>query len=99
MHTCCNLCNNRIQKELTCCELFARYAEGGDLYTRLREQRDRNEFLSEVQVVRWFIQICMALQYLHQQHILHRDLKTQNIFLTKTKMVKVRFTQVTTYKY
>ncbi|CAK8681393.1 unnamed protein product [Clavelina lepadiformis] len=65
------------------------YAEGGDLYTRLREQRDRNEFLSEVQVVRWFIQICMALQYLHQQHILHRDLKTQNIFLTKTKMVKV----------
>ena len=66
------------------------FAEGGDLYKRLREQRERNEHLSEVQVVRWFIQICMALQYLHQQHILHRDLKTQNIFLTKTKMIKVK---------
>uniref|UniRef100_H2ZPD2 non-specific serine/threonine protein kinase n=1 Tax=Ciona savignyi TaxID=51511 RepID=H2ZPD2_CIOSA len=65
------------------------FAEGGDLYTQLREQREKNEFLSEVQVVRWFIQICMALQYLHQKHILHRDLKTQNIFLTKAKMIKV----------
>jgi len=69
--------------------IFCRYAEGGDLYTELRHYRERNEFLTEVQVVRWFIQICMALQYLHQQHILHRDLKTQNIFLTKTKMIKV----------
>nr|CAB3264289.1 serine/threonine-protein kinase Nek4 [Phallusia mammillata] len=65
------------------------FAEGGDLYTKLREHRDINEFLTEVQIVRWFIQICMALQYLHQKHILHRDLKTQNIFLTKTKMIKV----------
>nr|XP_002128026.1 serine/threonine-protein kinase Nek4 [Ciona intestinalis] len=65
------------------------FAEGGDLYTKLREQREKDEFLLEVQVVRWFIQICMALQYLHQKHILHRDLKTQNIFLTKAKMIKV----------
>ncbi|XP_078487797.1 uncharacterized protein LOC100184532 [Ciona intestinalis] len=65
------------------------FAEGGDLYTKLREQREKDEFLPEVQVVRWFIQICMALQYLHQKHILHRDLKTQNIFLTKAKMIKV----------
>jgi len=65
------------------------FAEGGDLYTKLREHRERKDYLSEVQVVRWFIQICMAIQYLHQRHILHRDLKTQNIFLTRTKMIKV----------
>ncbi|TMS19573.1 Serine/threonine-protein kinase Nek4 [Larimichthys crocea] len=43
----------------------------------------------ERQVVEWFVQIAMALQYLHERNILHRDLKTQNIFLTKTNIIKV----------
>ena len=29
------------------------------------------------------------LQYMHERNILHRDLKTQNIFLTKSKIIKV----------
>ena len=30
-----------------------------------------------------------VLQYMHERNILHRDLKTQNIFLTKSKIIKV----------
>jgi len=29
------------------------------------------------------------LQYMHERNIMHRDLKTQNIFLTKSKVIKV----------
>ena len=32
---------------------------------------------------------CLIEQYLHEKNILHRDLKTQNIFLTKTNIIKV----------
>jgi len=32
--------------------------------------------------------VCVA-QYMHEQNIMHRDLKTQNIFLTKSKVIKV----------
>lgn len=65
------------------------YCEGGDLYTKLKEHGKRNEFLSERQIVEWFVQIAMALQYMHDRNILHRDLKTQNIFLTKSKIIKI----------
>ncbi|NXO67358.1 NEK4 kinase, partial [Phainopepla nitens] len=63
------------------------FCEGGDLYHRLKEQKGK--LLPETQVVEWFVQIAMALQYLHEKHILHRDLKTQNIFLTRTNIIKV----------
>ena len=36
---------------------------------------------SEETILEWFAQMCMALFYLHERRILHRDLKTQNIFL------------------
>ncbi|XP_020346923.1 serine/threonine-protein kinase Nek4 isoform X1 [Oncorhynchus kisutch] len=71
------------------CQLYIAmgFCEGGDLYHRLKQQK--GELLPERQVVEWFVQIAMALQYLHEEHILHRDLKTQNIFLTKTNIIKV----------
>ncbi|CAF2733074.1 unnamed protein product [Rotaria sp. Silwood2] len=65
------------------------YCEGGDLYTKLKERKANKQPLTENQIVEWFVQICMALQYMHDKSILHRDLKTQNIFLTKNEIVKV----------
>ncbi|KAL8618167.1 hypothetical protein ACOMHN_059174 [Nucella lapillus] len=63
------------------------FCEGGDLYNKLKEQK--TVLLGERQVVEWFVQITMALQYLHERNILHRDLKTQNIFLTRSKIIKL----------
>ena len=63
------------------------FCEGGDLYTKLKLQK--KQLLSEEQILEWFIQITLALQYMHERSILHRDLKTQNIFLTKHEIVKV----------
>lgn len=40
-------------------------------------------YLTEDEIVRYFEQICQALSYLHNRKILHRDLKTKNIFICK----------------
>ena len=63
------------------------FCEGGDLYTKLKYRK--KQLLDEAQIIEWFIQITLALQYMHHRSILHRDLKTQNIFLTKHEIVKV----------
>ena len=37
----------------------------------------------------WFTQICMALKHVHDRKILHRDIKAQNIFMTKSNHTKL----------
>lgn len=59
------------------------YAQGGDLAKRIARHRDMHQLFAEGQILRWFTQIALGLKYLHNRHILHRDLKPQNIFLTK----------------
>lgn len=39
--------------------------------------------------MRIFVQICLALKHVHNNNILHRDLKSQNIFLTSKAIVKL----------
>ena len=38
---------------------------------------------------RRFIQIAMGLDYIHSKKVLHRDLKTQNIFLARGGVIKL----------
>lgn len=67
------------------------YADGGDLHQRIREQRkvEPSAPFDPKLCVFWMLQIAMALKYLHDRHILHRDLKTANIFLTTRNVVKL----------
>ena len=38
---------------------------------------------AEEQILDWTVQLCLAIKHVHDRKILHRDLKCQNIFLTK----------------
>ncbi|CAE7423272.1 NEK1, partial [Symbiodinium sp. KB8] len=52
---------------------------GGDLQAWLKQRDGRA--LPERTVWRVFLELCLALHYLHSQRVLHRDLKTANVFL------------------
>lgn len=60
------------------------YAPGGDLYTAICRQREAGGYFSERKIIRWIVQCALALKHLHARHILHRDVKTQNIFLKES---------------
>ncbi|GBG27735.1 Protein kinase, putative [Hondaea fermentalgiana] len=54
------------------------YAAGGALVNVLNQARGP---LPEDQIWEWFSQMCIALRYVHNCNILHRDIKPQNILL------------------
>ena len=65
------------------------YADNGDLAQHIARAKKRGLRFKEDLVLYWFAQIACALHYVHSQNILHRDLKTQNIFLTKENIIKL----------
>ena len=60
------------------------YAAGGTLYDLLDTKARAGQHLEEEEVAHLFAQIVLAMQYVHQNQILHRDIKSQNIFLTRS---------------
>ncbi|OQN99332.1 hypothetical protein B0A48_14309 [Cryoendolithus antarcticus] len=55
----------------------------------LADMLKKRKFLTLPEIRRFVIQICGAVKYLHHRHIVHRDLKTGNLFLDKDMNVKV----------
>jgi serine/threonine protein kinase len=49
----------------------------------------KRKYLTLPEIRRYVIQICGAVKYLHHRHIVHRDLKTGNLFLDANMNVKV----------
>lgn len=67
--------------------IIMQYCEGGDLATYIKDMRKQRQRIDEQQIMHYFVQILQALQYIHSKRILHRDLKTSNLFLMKSKFV------------
>lgn len=60
------------------------YCEGGDFYNKIRNAKGKH--FPENDIIDWIVQLGLALSYIHDKKILHRDLKTQNIFLKDGKI-------------
>ena len=68
------------------------YCEKGDLCTYMSERQKKqkqNYHFDEDFIWKLFIQISLGLYYIHSKKILHRDIKTLNIFLTKDLSGKI----------
>ncbi len=56
---------------------------------RIADKRAKKQIFSEKEVLKFFIEICLGVGYLHTNNIIHRDLKPANIFLGKKGQIKI----------
>ena len=67
--------------------IVTEYADGGDLSEKIKSQN--NKPFTESDILDYFTQICLALKHIHEKKIIHRDLKSGNVFLMQSGLVKL----------
>ena len=65
------------------------YADNGDLYKKILEYKQKKIYFEEIDIWKIFIQLVKGLKALHDLQILHRDLKSANVFLFKDGHAKL----------
>jgi len=71
--------------------IIMEYFDNGDLQSyikALKIQKDKKD-INKAEIWNIFYQCMLGLNYLHLKGVIHRDIKPQNIFMTKNKVIKI----------
>ena len=69
--------------------LILEYADAGDLQSKISAHKAVQKYFSEKTIWTIFIQMVRGIKVLHDKNIIHRDLKSANIFLMKNGVCKL----------
>ena len=65
------------------------YCDGGTLAEAIKSHTERGEHFATALVATWAKQLGGAVAHVHSHRVLHRDIKTANVFLTAQRQIKL----------
>ena len=77
------------KNNITTLNIVTEYITNGNIKQKIDEFKTENKYFEEKTLIYWLIQVCLALSYLHKKHIIHRNIKPSNIYLTKSGLTKI----------
>ena len=63
------------------------FCEGGDLYQKIF--KTQKNFFPEKTIINALVQLLLGLSYIHDKKIVHRDIKTKNIFIQNEHTLRI----------
>jgi serine/threonine protein kinase len=65
------------------------YAKGGNLASIISHYINQSSHFEEETILWYFYQLCNAVEYIHSNGIMHRDIKALNIFFMQSGLLKL----------
>ena len=69
--------------------IIIEYCENGDLASFIKKHKTRNNFINEKVIYFIALDICKGIKEIHNMKLIHRDLKPDNLFISKDYKIKI----------
>ena len=76
------------------------YCPGGDLYSLIHSQRKMGKRGLSTELIRFYgACVLQGLDHLHEHHVIYKDLKSENIVISKDGVAKITDFGVSIHQY
>ena len=65
------------------------FCDGSDLKKYIKEHKSQKKLIEKEKIFDLILDICEGLREIHSKNLIHRDLKPDNLFMTKDSKVKI----------
>jgi len=69
--------------------IILEYAKFGTLYDLIQKKIKNGEYFDPDEILTWMTEIIIGLYVIHQKGIMHRDIKSENLFLCNDNVIKI----------